>query len=87
MLDKVIDLLIEIREELKLQSQGGFKLNQAAKYADVGVNRLKEEANKGNLRHKRIGVDYLFSKAALDEWLNSDDQDNSIRVVDMRRVK
>lgn len=87
MLDKVIDLLIEIKDELKLQNKGGFKLNQAARYTDVGINRLKEEANKGNLRHKRIGVDYLFSKDALDEWLNSDDEDNSIRVIDMRRVK
>jgi excisionase family DNA binding protein len=49
-----------------------FSASEACGYMGLCWNSLKKLANNGDIRFKRVGKRYLFTKEALDEFLNEE---------------
>jgi excisionase family DNA binding protein len=43
--------------------------DEAAKILRSAPNTVRAEASKGKIPHRRMGRKYLFSRAALMEWM------------------
>lgn len=43
--------------------------DQAAEYLKLSADKLKVLARRGDIGHIRVGRSYLFSRAAIEEWV------------------
>jgi excisionase family DNA binding protein len=61
-----------------------FSASEACGYMGLCWNSLKKLANNGDIRFRRVGKRYLFTKEALDEFLNEESLVTKVIIRDLK---
>ena len=69
---RVVELLKEIKSLItsKPKPEKGLDLNQAADYSNCSKSTLRRNIKNGSLSASNTTGKYLFTRSALENWLN-----------------